>query len=279
MVFPGLRILAICLLIFGASGARAGILKCKDAAGNVTYTQAQCPAGTRPADLPDGVTQQDSQASPSNSDGTGLSPRAEALRMNRDACRQSYDGRICREFIEFRQLCIQSANQHSPDCAALQELESAQARDFRPSNQGSRGASKPGVTSQAKAEPPPKPKNEAGTPPVVCSPNMAFEGTHESVRDCARSLSLPSTVRWAQVKDFPNESGPGPKWTGHYICLKFVEFPDAQGGTRRVRPYLTVQKAEAAPGSAESYVLMNLRTRNSFPTKQAAVEHGCALDE
>jgi len=105
---------------------------------------------------------------------------------------------------------------------------------------------------------------------------MMFEGSHESVRACSRFRSLPSTSQWAQVQDFPNASGPGRKWTGEYICLRFIEVPTANGGTIRVRPVLTLEKLPTQPGADESFQVSNLPKRMTFPTRAAAVGYACA---
>jgi hypothetical protein len=255
MRMPGIRHLTACLLLFTATGVRAEILKCKDAAGNVTYTQGYCPPGTRPAELPEGVAQDIDASSSSSGADRRLSPRAAALRSRFAACIDSpHNG--CAEYQRLFLWCTEESNLKTPDCVALRELNFAVAEE--------RGR-------EAERE-----QSAANIEAQNCSPNMLFEGSNASVRACSKFRSLPSTARWAQVKDYPNRTGPGPKWTGEYVCLRFIALPDASGGTLRARPILTIQRELTTSTAGESYRVENLRNKMTFPTKEAAVEYGCS---
>jgi hypothetical protein len=243
------------VLLFGVRAVDAQILKCKDSAGQVTYTQATCPPGTRPLDSPDSVGSDTTSNSSNRPVGPRrtLSPRAAELRKKADACRESFGGE-CQEFKALEERCLNESNRGTADCAAMREVSDSTANDFWD------------AVEQAGKTPPEQEK---------CSAMLAFEGSDADVRACSSSRSFPSTVHWAQVRQHTNDLGSYRQWTGDYICLRFIAIPNAEGGSTRVRPYLTVRDAMRAGAKIPGFELAQL-PHQVFPTKVAAVEAGCA---
>jgi hypothetical protein len=62
MLLPVIRWMSCALLLLAPCVADADILKCKDAAGQVTYTQGSCPPGTQPLEA-SGSVSRDTQSS------------------------------------------------------------------------------------------------------------------------------------------------------------------------------------------------------------------------
>ncbi len=189
------RLLAVlgCLAL-GAGTADADILRCKDGAGLVTYTQGSCPAGT------------------------------------------------------------QAVNAQAPEAPAVGKVA--------PPPQASAAAPVPG-----------------GLPPTdetpECPATLAAQGSDADVRACAKSRSLPSTPGWAQLRDRFVPMGARKRWTGDYLCLKFVELPQPAGGVARARPLVTVSAAMRGESMAPGFESPALKGQ-VFPTKVAAVEALCA---
>jgi hypothetical protein len=131
----------------------------------------------------------------------------------------------------------------------------------------------------------------AGTPPVhtsapspatpatgqseTCPPTLAADGSDADVRACSKERSLSSTAVWAQVSNRFYDFGGQRRWTGDYICLKFVDKQLATGQRVRMRPYLTVSSA-ARDGAMTPGFEVNTIPNKIFPTKVAAVEAACA---
>lgn len=63
MLLPVIRWMSCALLLLAPGVADAEIRKCKDAAGQVTYTQGACPAGTQPLDASESASR-DTKSSP-----------------------------------------------------------------------------------------------------------------------------------------------------------------------------------------------------------------------
>jgi hypothetical protein len=178
------------MLALAAWPADADALRCKDAAGHVTYTQGSCPAGTRPLE--------------------------------------------------------------SADSAATSAASTPPAHSSAPT---------PATPSASQSE--------------VCRPTLAADGSDADVRACSKERSLSSTPTWAQVSNRFYDFGGQRRWTGDYICLKFVDKNLATGERVRMRPYLTVSSA-ARDGAMAPGFEVNTIPNSVFPTKVAAVEAACA---
>ena len=179
------------VLALGALPADADALRCKDAAGHVTYTQGSCPAGTRPLESADSVT------APA-AGGTSATPAA---------------------------------------------------------------APSPAAPDTGRSD--------------VCRPSLAADGSDADMRACSKERALSSTPVWAQVSNRFYDFGGGRRWTGDYICLKFVDKHLVSGQRVRMRPYLTVSSA-ARDGAMAPGFEVNTIPGKIFPTKVAAVEAACA---
>jgi hypothetical protein len=130
-------------------------------------------------------------------------------------------------------------------------------------------ASTPPVHASAPTPPP------AADPSETCRPTLAADGSDADVRACSKERSLPSTVVWAQVSNRFYDFGGQRRWTGDYICLKFVEKLPATGQRVRMRPYLTVSSAARDGVMAPGFEVSTIPNK-TFPTKVAAVEAACA---
>lgn len=109
----------------------------------------------------------------------------------------------------------------------------------------------------------------------LCRPSLATDGSDADVRACSRERSLSSTTVWAQVSNRFYDFGGQRRWSGDYICLKFVDKPLATGERVRMRPYLTVSSAVRDGAMAPGFEVNTIPNR-TFPTKVAAVEAACA---
>jgi hypothetical protein len=145
--------------------------------------------------------------------------------------------------------------------AGTRPLESADATS---------AASTPPVHTSA-----PGPAIPAAGQSETCRPTLAADGSDADVRACSKERSLPSTLVWAQVSNRFYDFGGQRRWTGDYICLKFVDKQLATGQRARMRPYLTVSSA-ARDGAMAPGFEVNTIPNKTFPTKVAAVEAGCA---
>ncbi len=192
-MFPAiLRLPLFGLLALCAGTASADVLRCRDGAGLVTYTQGSCPAGTQPVKTAEGSA-----------------------------------------------------------------------------------AGKPAMSVHVSAPAPlpvagPQPSDE--TP--ECPASLSIQGSDADVRACSKSRSLPSTIGWAQLRERFVPVGTRKRWTGDYLCLKFVEVSSA-GTAARARPLVTVSAAMRGDAMAPGFESAALKGQ-VFPTKVAAVEALCA---
>lgn len=194
---PTIRLLPfLALLAFCAGQADADVLRCKDGAGLVTYTQGSCPAGTQPL---------------KSTEATAVGKTAAPL---------------------------------------LSSLPAAQ----------------PAAGTQVADETP------------ECPATLASQGSDADVRACSKSRSLPSTIGWAQLRERFVPIGARKRWSGDYLCLKFVEFPQPAGGSARARPLVTVSTTMRGDVLAPGFESSALEGQ-VFPTKVAAVEALCAAQK
>jgi hypothetical protein len=121
----------------------------------------------------------------------------------------------------------------------------------------------------------PIPATPAASQSETCRPTLAADGSDADVRACSKERSLSNTPFWAQVSNRFYDFGGQRRWTGDYICLKFVEKQLATGQRVRMRPYLTVSSA-ARDGAMAPGFEVNTIPNKTFPTKVAAVEAACA---
>jgi hypothetical protein len=136
------------------------------------------------------------------------------------------------------------------------------------------------VTSAASTTPAhesaPSPATPATSQSETCRPTLAADGSDADVRACSKERSLSSTPIWAQVSNRFYDFGGQRRWTGDYICLRFVDKHLETGQRMRMRPYLTVSSA-ARDGAMVPGFEVNTIPNRIFPTKVAAVEAACAM--
>ena len=118
--FHGALAALLCLSLSGL--AQAQIVKCKDASGQITYTSNECPPGTHPLDLPDGVSGDAGSSFHPDRNSKPLSPRAAELKKNLDSCKFRGSEAACSEYREVEKFCADRSHWQSADCVALREV-------------------------------------------------------------------------------------------------------------------------------------------------------------
>jgi hypothetical protein len=238
------------LLLFVAHPAEATVIKCKSPSGEITYTQGSCPAGTSPAELPEGVS--------ANADSHGrsaLSPRAQELeRMD------------IHEFGRIHRQCMDEQYWKTPDCVALREFwasrktradkqaEVTQANDSSQCQAGDQTACVASVCRQHK-------------PSAVLKPYTPYVGADADVRACSSALGLPSSTQWAQIAEVGDRA--------EFVCLRKLDMVGLQGAAVQMRAAFSVDRSNAAGGKAADGFTTPVFRNQVFPTISAAVNQSC----
>jgi hypothetical protein len=218
-------VLALWLVASGA--AHPQIVKCRNAAGQTTYTEQKCPADTSPVDLPGDLPSKPlgnysaDTAQPDDTRLPALSPRAVALEPEVMECHRSASTPRCNGYQQLMRLCSDSAQWSSPDCRALRELipRASAARD-----------------GEWLAEM--KPRCDAGSKSacyqLLCPRNMREEQGTARILECSRRQNLRRAAAWAQVREETDAEG---NWRGDFVCL-------ASHSSRSSVGLLSVRRAE-----------------------------------
>jgi hypothetical protein len=258
------RMLCAGVLLLGAGDAAAQILKCKEASGQVVYTQNSCPPGTQPLDLPEGVTSDPgSSFSPGSNPTRPLSPRGQQLQKKFQACMSSTSA-DCQEFQQLGQFCMQRANWDTADCAAMREVNSNFVNEMDRIGNNFKQRARENCSRDG---------DKKACDQVKCPLDMLMmEGTDAQVRACSKYRSLPSTATWAQVGESKPDLG---AWEGEYVCLRLVHTQNPLGQNIAIRPFVNVN-AVMDGGQLQGYkVRTKPRIKTLFATREEAVVAGC----
>jgi len=253
----------VAALLLSPAVSVAEVIKCKDSAGQVTYTQGSCPPGSRPLEA--SGDKASGAAAVSGQPGK-LSPRADALRKKHESCSKGNTPE-CQEYRALFESCRGEASVTRVDCVAMREYEAAQVRELD-RNAAGYASSDAGRCDAG---------DQQACDRLKCLEPLALSIVENDavIRDCSRELSLPSTSSWAQVKqNITVHNANSRQWSGDYICLFFVQPAGAAGGDARVRPYIKVKQPVRDGAILPGFEASGLDT--IFPTKVAAVEAACA---
>jgi hypothetical protein len=262
------RHLLTIVLLLGAAGASAEISKCRDANGQIVYTQNACPPGTEPLELPVGVPREAGNSFPGADEPPErrMSLKAQALKQKYDACIVPSSAE-CQEFAQLAHFCEGRANWGLPECEGMNEYKAVFA-----SRRGRRyGDSLSWEREKCR---------ETGDPRacerVKCPTGMMLEGTDAEVRACSRFRSLPNTDTWAQISHGSTYRNGKAKWEGEFLCLEESTSKSWNGETSSMRAVIKVQDVSKAPTEAPAFrIIGKPEIDRYFQTREAAVEAAC----
>lgn len=254
------------VLLLAATQAPAEISKCKDANGQVTYTQSSCPPGTEPLELAAGIPRETGNSFPTDQDFAAkrMSVRAQDLRKKFEACRTPSSAE-CQEFSQLAYHCKKGMNFQLPECEVMTEFNSVFAR---------KGTRQYAMASEWDRDRCRDTGDQKACERVKCPTGMSLGGTDAEIQACARFRSLPSSDKWAQVAQSFTREG---RWQGEYLCLEEAHERDRSGELSASRPVIRVQDIKKIPTQAPTYQVVGKPMLDKvFQSREAAVEAACA---
>lgn len=259
--------LAACLLAAWTGQAQAGIVKCKDSSGQITYTDNRCPPGTHPVDMPETASSETAASIKPDQHVRPLSPRASELKKKKDSCSWRRKVGTCSEYQELERFCTNRANWDASDCVALREIHASLAGDL------DRAIARYDEADRKKCS---EERDQEACESVACPASLMTEGTDSQVRACSRFKKLPSTSTWAQVRE--KFEGDDKRWVGDYYCLgRMVEMPNSIGQTAMMRPMVRLREKRKAGEPQPLYRVTSIHDE-TFATREEAIAAGCAAE-
>ena len=253
------------LLLIFAADASAEIFKCKDANGQIVYTQNACPPGAEPQELPVGIPRDTgSSFQAGEPPERRLSLKAQALKEKFDACRTPSSAE-CQEFAQLSYFCKRRTNWGMPECEVMNEFNAAV------SNKSGRLYGRSNDWDRERCR---ETGDQRACESAKCPNSMMLDGTDAEVRACSRFRSLPNTEAWAQISGGVERNARA--WQGEYLCLDEKHTQSPLGETTAMRPVIKIQDVRKVETQAPTYKIIGKPELDRyFSSREAAVEAAC----
>jgi hypothetical protein len=214
-------------------------------------------------DLPPGVSSDAAQSPTSGRPKSGpLSARAQQIEKMMDACALGHQPE-CEQVKKIQATCGVRANWETPDCEAFREYMASWKRDVD-SNVVKAGQNKTELCARGD-------QNECRL--AACSMHVITSGTDSDVRQCSKTVGLPSGNTWAIIEQ--GESSESTRYA--VVCLQSITARNAFGAEASYRVPASVLKFKAPlsnePGK-QGYVAA-VRNGGSFGTVGEAAAAAC----
>ena len=254
--------LCFALLAVIVTPAESAVVKCKSADGSTTYTENTCPPGTKPADLPEGISSYGG-SSLNSTPQTVSSPQAAAYQQAIEDCLKSDNDTsfACQNLESMTRACKTPEAHATENCAALRQAAAAARAHMNLADPQSKK-----YLRQICGE-------DGGLACMVieCPFNIFVEGTDEQVRACSARLQLPTSSSWVQWDKNHN----GSYGTTRYICLKKFSRMNSIGEIRPYRQEITVVSMVPKQGMRAEHAASTL-PNEVFADRNEAATAGCA---
>jgi hypothetical protein len=242
------------LVLFAIPAAGAGVVKCKDGKGAITYTQNACPAGTSPVDLDQSFSP--AETPPSNP-ARPISSTAMALKGRMELCMSKPTEEACGGLENAAQVCRRREEWTNPTCIAMKEAAEAISDQLTRRDENSRSLLRGSCERGARH----------ACVSAACGGNTLNDGSDAEVRYCAETRRLPNSSQWVQLETH----GATSHSTLTYLCMKRLSRVNSLGITIRYRPRVTIIGKVPTGGISSRYHTILLPTESFATAAEAAV--------
>jgi hypothetical protein len=249
------RVLPVAALILLATpAAGAGVVKCKDAKGAITYTQNACPAGTSPLELDPGFSP--AETSPSGP-ARPISATGTAVKGRMERCMSKPTEEACEGLERAAEVCRRRDEWQNPTCIAMKEAAEAISDQLTRRDENSRSLMR-GACERGERH---------ACVSAACAGNTLNDGSDAEVRYCAETRRLPNSSQWVQLESQSATSHS----TLTYLCMKRLTRVNSLGITIRYRPRVTIIGKVPTGGISSRYHTILLPTESFATAAEAAV--------